>query len=52
MIMDINNAAFFQLDPFDDGDEIYKAFEENMRKKEGCLKFRFTRMQIFYKYPL
>ena len=35
MIMDINNAAFFQLDPFDDGDEIYKTFEENMRKKEN-----------------
>ena len=35
MIMDINNAGFFQLDPSDDGDMIYKNFEENMRKKEN-----------------
>ena len=35
MIMDINNAGFFQLGPSDDGDMIYKNFEENMRKKEN-----------------
>ena len=35
MIMDINNAGFFQLEPNDDGDMIYKNFEENMRKKEN-----------------
>jgi hypothetical protein len=35
MIVDINNAVFFQLENFEDDNEIYKAFEENLRKKEN-----------------
>ena len=34
MIIDIDNAAFFQLESFEE-DKIYKSFEDNLKKKEN-----------------
>ena len=35
MIVDINNAAYFQMESFEDNNDVYKNFEEDMRKKEN-----------------
>ena len=35
MIVDINNATIFQMESFEDDNDVYKNLEENMRKKEN-----------------
>ena len=35
LVIDINDAQFYQLDDFGDGDGVYKSFEENLKKKEN-----------------
>ena len=35
IVIDINEAAFYQLDDFDDENGLYKTFEENLKKKEN-----------------